>query len=273
MIGVFDSGMGGLTFLKRFIEDLPDHSFVYLGDNARTPYGNKSQEVIYEYTRQGVEFLFEKGCQLVIVACNTASAEALRRIQQELLPQKYPGKKVLGVIVPITEGAVQTLNYDPKKNKIGIIGSRSTIISGAYEREIKKLNSEVEIYSKATPLLVPLVEEGWIKRRETKMILRYYLRELKHIKINTLVLGCTHYPVLHEVIQGMMGPQINVLDGPKNVSMKLNDYLSRHREVEEKLEKQGERTFYTTDDPQKFKTIGQRFYKNPIREAHKIELE
>jgi glutamate racemase len=273
MIGVFDSGLGGLTFLKEFNQDLPDHNFIYLGDNARAPYGPKSQETIYQYTRQGVEFLFSQGCELVILACNTASAEALRKIQQELLPAKYPDKKALGVLAPIAEGTVQTINYLPKKNKIGVIGSRSTIESEAYKKEIEKLNSELEIHSKATPLLVPLVEEGWIKRRETRMILKYYLRELKLKKINVLVPGCTHYPVLRPVIQEIMGTQIIVPDAPKLVSLKLTDYLKRHSEIEEKIKKEGQTTFYTTDNTQKFKTIGQRFYKNPIRQAKKINLE
>jgi glutamate racemase len=273
MIGVLDSGLGGLTFLKEFSEALPNYSFVYLGDNARSPYGNKSQETIYKYTRQGVEFLFSKGCHLVIIACNTASTEALRKIQQELLPQKYPGKNVLGVVVPIAEGAMQTINYDKKKNKIGIIGTRATIESASYDQELKKLSPGVEIYKKATPLLVPLIEEGWLKRRETKMILRYYLRDLKVSKINTLILGCTHYPVLQDTIQKIMGSNITVLDTPKVVSLRLHDYLSRHQEHDKQIKKKGERIFYTTDDKKRFATIGERFYQEPIKEVKRIELE
>jgi glutamate racemase len=273
MIGVFDSGFGGLTFLKEFKRTLPEYNFIYLGDNAGAPYGSKSQGTIYQNTKQGVEFLFDQGCELVILACNTASAEALRKIQQELLPRKYPDKKVLGVLVPIAEGAVQTITPFPKKNKIGIIGSRSTIDSGAYEREIKKIAPHIEVYAKAAPLLVPLVEEGWMKRRETRMVLKYYLRELKLKKIDILILGCTHYPVLRQTIKEIMGTQTIVPDTPHLVSLKLEDYLKRHPEVDKKIKKEGDTTFYTTDNEEKFRSIGQRFYKNPIRQAKKINLE
>lgn len=272
MIGVFDSGFGGITFLREFTNILPERDFAYLGDNAGAPYGNKSSETIYRHTRLGTEFLFSQGCQLVILACNTASAEALRRIQQELLPEKYPDKKVLGVLRPLAEGALQTIDYTPKKNKIGVIGSRATIQSDAYPKELKKMNPAVEVYSRATPLLVPLVEEGWIRRRETKMILRYYLRELKHIKINTLILGCTHYPVLEEIIRGVMGPQIKVLDGPQCVGLKLADYLKRHPEIDKGISRQRKRVFYTTDDHNRFESLGQRFYKNPIPKAERVDL-
>lgn len=273
MIGILDSGLGGLTFLKEFTDKMPEYNFVYLGDNARAPYGGKSQETIRKYTQEGVEFLFSKGCQLVIIACNTASAEALRGIQQEVLPSKYPKKNVLGVIVPIAEAAMQTINYDSKKNKLGIIGTRATIESNSYDEELKKMSSNVEIYKKATPLLVPLVEEGWLKRRETKMILRYYLRELKKKKINTLILGCTHYPILQDTIQGIMGPQTKVLDAPKAVGLRLYDYLSRHPEHDDQIEKKGERRFYTTDDKERFASLGQRFYGAPIKKVEKIKLE
>jgi glutamate racemase len=273
MIGIFDSGLGGLTFLKEFKKALPEYSFIYLGDNARAPYGPKSRDTIYQYTRQGVEFLFNQGCELVILACNTASAEALKKIQQELVPAKYPDKKVLGVLVPIAEGAVQTINYLPKKNKIGVIGSRSTVDSKVYEKEIKKLNPEIEVHSKATPLLVPLAEEGWIKRRETGMIIKYYLRELKLKRINVLVLGCTHYPILHQTIKKIMGTQTIIPDVPQIVALRLTDYLRRHEEIDKKIKKEGRTTFYTTDNKERFKTIGQRFYKNPIRRVCKAELE
>ncbi len=273
MIGVLDSGLGGLTFLKEFSDALPGYSFVYLGDNARAPYGNKSQEIIYKYTRQGVEFLFDKGCELIIIACNTASSEPLKKIQQEFLLEKYPDKNVLGVIVPTVEGAMQSINYNSKKNKIGIIGTKATMESKSYDQEFKKLSPKVEIYKKATPLLVPLIEEGWLDRRETKMILRYYLRDLKNNKVNTLILGCTHYPVLHKTIQGIVGSQINVADAPKAVALRLKDYLTRHPERDEKIEKKRKRIFYTTDDKKRFASIGQRFYKAPIKKVEKINLE
>ena len=175
MIGIFDSGLGGLTVMQALIGRLPDYDYLYLGDNARAPYGNKSAAAIFAYTRQAVGFLFARGCKLVILACNTASAEALRRIQQEYLPQAYPDKRVLGVVIPICEAAVASSRF----GRIGVIGTRATINSGVYERELLKLRPGLEIYSEPAPLLVPLVEEGWTGKPETNMILKKYLPAAK----------------------------------------------------------------------------------------------
>lgn len=272
MIGVFDSGFGGLTILKSIISRLPDNDYVYLGDSARAPYGNKSPELIYKYTQEAVDFLFKKGCELVIVACNTVSAEALRKIQQEWLPEKYSDKRVLGVIIPISEVVAETIKSAPKKNRLGIIGTRSTILSGTYDLEIKKLYSNLEIFSESCPLLVPLVEEGWIKRRETRMILKYYLHSLKDKKINYLILGCTHYPILFKEIKSIMGKSCQVFDSPRFVSEKLADYLDRHPEIEKKISKNKKRVFYTTDDANKFKELGEKFLGQKIEEAEKVNL-
>ena len=176
MIGVFDSGFGGLTILKELLNKLPQYNYIYLGDNARAPYGSKSQDVIYNYTKEAVDFLFSQGCELIIIACNTASAKALRKIQQEYLPNKYPDKKVLGVVIPAVEIAAETINH--KNKKVGVIGTRSTIESKVYEKELNKLAKDIEIFSQSCPLLVPLVEEGMLKRVETKMILKKYWRWL-----------------------------------------------------------------------------------------------
>ena len=189
MIGVFDSGFGGLTILKAFLKKLPEYDYIYLGDNARTPYGNKSQDVIHEYTRQAVEFLFRKECVLIILACNTASTKALRKIQQELLPAKYPDRRVLGVIIPLAEAGVETARC----GRIGVIGTRATIESKVYEQELGKLSPQLKIFGQACPLLVPLVEEGWVGKPETNMILKKYLYRLKRQKIDTLILGCNSF--------------------------------------------------------------------------------
>ncbi|MBI4779383.1 glutamate racemase, partial [Candidatus Falkowbacteria bacterium] len=189
MIGVFDSGFGGLTVLKEFLRVLPYYNYIYLGDNARAPYGNKSDEAVYNYTREAVDFLFKQGCELIIIACHTASAKALRKIQQEYLPEKHPDKRVLGVVVPMVEEAVNLSRY----HKLGVIGTTATINSGAYKKELEKLNDGLEIFQQACPLLVPLVEEGWTEKPEAKMILKNYLRPLKVKEIDTLILGCTHY--------------------------------------------------------------------------------
>jgi len=231
-IGIFDSGLGGLIILKEIIKKLPQYDYIYLGDNARTPYGNRSQDVIYKFTKQAVDFLFQQDCELIIIACNTASAKALRQIQQEWLPQHYTDRRVLGVIRPVVEKAVEVA-----KKKIGVIGTKATVNSQAYIREIEKLNPQLEIVQQACPLLVPLVEEGWEKRPETKKILRYYLRALKLVKIDTLILGCTHYPILFKEIRGMMGRKIKVLHSGQIVVDSLVDYLQRHPEIESKLDK------------------------------------
>ncbi|MFA4941926.1 MAG: glutamate racemase [Patescibacteria group bacterium] len=273
MIGVFDSGFGGLTILRSIISRLPENDYVYLGDSARAPYGNKSPELIYKYTQEAVDFLFKKGCELVIVACNTVSAEALRKIQQEWLPEKYPNKRILGVIIPIAEVVAETAKLAPQKNRLGIIGTRSTISSGAYDLEIKKLYSDLEIFSASCPLLVPLVEEGWIKRKETKMILKYYLRPLKEKKINYLILGCTHYPALVKEIKNVMGKRCQIFDSPKFVAEKLVDYLSRHPEIEKNISKNKKRVFYTTDDAGRFREFGEKFLGQKITEIERISLQ
>lgn len=268
MIGIFDSGFGGLTVLRAIINKLPDYNYIYLGDNARAPYGNKSQELIYEYTAQAVAFLFKEGAELAIIACNTASTEALRKIQQEWLPKNYPKKRVLGVVIPVAEKIIKSERGD----KIGIIGTRATISSGAYNKEIKKINSEAEIFEQACPLLVPLIEEGWHNRREAKMILRNYLRPLKKEKIDKLILGCTHYPILIKNIKGIMGKGCEVLDSPEIIAEKLKDYLIRHSEIEKKLLRNKEMIFYTTDKTKRFAELGQKFLGRPIKKIKSIEL-
>ena len=268
MIGVFDSGIGGLTILKSFRHDLPAYDYLYLGDNARTPYGNKSLDVIYEYTRQAVDFLFSKGCVLIILACNTASAKSLRRIQQEWLPSHYPERRVLGVVIPLAEAVVDVTRF----GRIGVIGTRATIESKVYEQELAKLKSGLEVHGLACPLLVPLVEEGMVGKPETNMILKKYLRPLKNKRIDTLILGCTHYPFLQKDIARIMGKNCRVLDGPEIVSRKLGNYLQRHPDIQSKISQGGEVTFFTTDDPARFRLIGEKFLSRKIREVEKVTL-
>jgi glutamate racemase len=255
MIGVFDSGFGGLTIFGAFMDRLPQYDYLYLGDNARTPYGNKSLHTIYEYTEQAVSFLFKQGAALIILACNTASAKALRKIQQEWLPKHYPDRRVLGVVIPLAEAAVATSRY----GRIGVIGTRATIESRVFEQELHKLDHGLQIHSRACPLLVPLVEEGWVGKPETNMILKKYLRPLKSKNIDTLILGCTHYPFLKTHITRMMGKNCHVLDAPEIVSDKLGDYLNRHPEIDERLGREGQRSFFTSDDPDRFKAFGEKF--------------
>ena len=268
MIGVFDSGFGGLTVLKEILKVLPQYDYLYLGDNARAPYGDKSDEIIYNYTQQAVDFLFKHGCQLIIIACHTASAKALRRIQQEYLPKHYPNRRVLGVAVPSVEEAV---NFSQNK-RLGVIGTKATIESQVYEKELKKLRNDLVIHGQACPLLVSLVEEGWIGKPEIRMILKKYLRPLKLNKIDTLILGCTHYPLLIKDLVRLMGKRVKIVDPGKVVAEKLKDYLLRHQAIEEKLSKHGQVIFYTTDDPNKFKQLGERFLGKTIKQVEKVNL-
>lgn len=268
MIGVFDSGFGGLTVLKEFLRVLPNYDYIYLGDNARAPYGNKSADVIYRYTEAAVNFLFKEGCELIIIACHTASSKALRRIQEDYLPKNYPDKRVLGVVVPTVEEAVKLSRY----HRLGVIGTTATISSGAYKKELEKLRNDLEIFEQACPLLVPLVEEGWIERPESKMILKKYLRPLKVKEIDTLILGCTHYPLLLKDIIRIMGKNVKVVNPAEVAAEKLVIYLNKHQDLAKKLNKKGKLIFYTTDSSAKFKELGQRFLGREIKEVKKADL-
>lgn len=262
-IGVFDSGFGGLTILKEIVKKLPDYQYVYLGDTARTPYGTRSQEVIYEFTRQAVDFLFRQGSEIIILACNSASSEALRKIQREYIPKKYPGKKVLGVLIPGAEAAVQKT----KNKKIGVIATEGTVHSNAFAKEIYKLNPEIKVFQKAAPLLVPIVEAGEQKLPATKMVIKQYVKSLKEKGIDTLILGCTHYGILEKALQQEMGPEVHVLSEGKVVARKLKDYLERHPEIENKLKKNPQTRFFSTDVTEKFTTLGSKFFGKTIKAA------
>lgn len=269
MIGVFDSGLGGLTVLQAFLKDkrLVKYDFCYLGDSARAPYGSKSPEVIYDYTVQAVDFLCRQGCELIIIACNTASAEALRHIQQEWLPQHYPLRRILGVVIPVAETAALL-----KADQVGIIGTRTTIKSRVYNRELSKISRKIRVVSQACPLLVPLIEEGWEKAPETLSVLRKYLQPLRAARIKVLILGCTHYPFLHDRIKRIMGKGCQVLDSPAIVASRLNDYLVRHPEIAEKISRKSRCRYFTTDDPARFRSLGERFLGKRIKDIKKIIL-
>lgn len=268
MIGVFDSGLGGLTVLKEFIRELPSYDYVYLGDNGRMPYGNKSSEKIYEYTKQAVDFLFSKGCELIIVACNTASAQALRKIQQEYLPVKYPNKKVLGVIRPLAEKAAAMSNL----KKVGVLGTKVTIASDVYKRELQKSRPDLEVCQQSAPLLVPLIEEGWIKKTETKMILKKYLRALKQKQVQALILACTHYPFLFDEIKRIMPRQCAIFNPGEVIAASLKDYLNRHTELGIVKSANPHYNFYTTDNIDDFVKLGEKFLGRKIINIEKVNL-
>lgn len=271
-IGFFDSGFGGLNILSAVVKEMPEYDYVYLGDTARTPYGSRSQDVIYEYTKQAVEYLFQKDCQLIILACNSASSEALPKIQQNYLKENYPDRRVLGVIVPAAEEAVSVT----KNNNIGVIATESTVESNAFSREVKKINKTAEIHQQACPLIVPLVESGETDQKIIESILFKYLEPIQKTGIDTLILGCTHYGILEkeitEVWQKISDQNINIINEGKVVAQKLRDYLKRHPEIESKLSKNNHREFYTTDLTEKFQKLGSLFFGQNI-EVKKINLE
>lgn len=259
-IGVFDSGFGGLTILRGLTKELPEYDYIYLGDTARTPYGSRSQEVIYEFTRQAIDFLFTKDCDLVILACNTASSEALRRIQQEYLPKHYPDKNVLGVIIPAAEVAV----HKTRNNKIGIMATEQTVASQAFIRELNKLDPAIKVFQNACPLLVPLIETGEHRSVLADITLKKYLTPLLKKNIDTLILGCTHYGILERKMKKIVGKNITLISETTVIGKKLRDYLKRHPEKEQVLRKNHGRTFYTTDLTERFERLGSEFFGKKI---------
>ncbi|MEK7649010.1 MAG: glutamate racemase [Patescibacteria group bacterium] len=260
-IGVFDSGFGGLSILKQIVRILGEYSYVYLGDNARAPYGGRSQDVIYEFTRQGVEFLFNNDCSLVILACNTATASALRRLQQEWLPVHHPDRRILGIIIPVVEALGTNSNQGP----VGIIGTRATVASQAYIYECnKRCPQPIQLIQQACPLLVPLIEEGWEHTAPMRMILKRYLRPLKLKKIRVLILGCTHYTFLFKTIHAIMGRRVRILDSGTIVAHSLLIYLKRHPEIDNTLSKKTLVDFYTTALTPRAKELAARFWGSAL---------
>ena len=260
MIGIFDSGFGGLSIFKEIEKELPNYDYLYLGDNARAPYGNHSQEIIYEYTKQALDYLFNQGCHLIILACHTASAEALRKIQKEYLPRKYKNKNVLGVIRPLIEEASELT-----KNKvIAVLATKSTVLSQTYIKELKKKDKSIKIKQEACPLLVPLIEENLEKRVETKMILKKYIKPLKSYNPDIVILGCTHYGFLIDKIQKYFGKNTKVLDSGKIVARKLKEYLIKHKDLVKKS-KEKRRIFLTTDDNLFFDKAATKFLGRNIK--------
>jgi glutamate racemase len=237
MIGIFDSGVGGMTVARAVEEVLPERSIIYFGDVARTPYGSKSPTTISHYSRQNCDFLLSKGAKIIIVACNTAASVAGHHLQQEY------DVPIMEVISPAVAQAVQA----SVSGRIGVIGTRATINSNIYEQEICALNPAARVFSQPCPLLVPLVEEGWLAKRETAMILRRYLHPLRSHGVDTLVLGCTHYPLLSHMIKPRMGRQVKVIDSSLAVAHALKKYLNAHPSFAETLAKDGERHYYVSD--------------------------
>jgi len=262
MIGFFDSGFGGLTILKEVVKVLPSYSYIYLGDNARAPYGSRSQKVIYQFTTEGVIELFKRGAELIILACNTSSSSALRKIQQEFLPKYFPNKKVLGIIIPTAEEVKKfTLS-----NEVGILATEATVNSLSYPKEINKLFPEIKIYQQSCPLLVPIIESGEIEWLGLDLIIKKYLDELfqNSQRIDTIILGCTHYAIIEERIKNRVPAGVKIISQGPIIAEKLKNYLLRHPEIEEKLSKTGEKIFFSTEDSERVRCLSNLFYGEPI---------
>jgi len=260
MIGIFDSGYGGLSIFKDIEKNLSQYDYIYLGDNARAPYGDKSQKIIHKYTQEAVDYLFSKGCKLIVFACNTASAAALRKLQQEYLPDKYPGKNVLGVIRPLVEATVEI----KKNSKVAVMGTVSTVDSEAYVKEFSHLDPSILVSQQACPLLVPLIEASREDNLETKMALTEYIRPLKKFQPDVVVLACTHYGWLQETIENIFGAETVVLKSGQMVANKLADYIKKHSEYD-KPSKSRKRIFLTTGDNQKFDIAAEKFLGRKIK--------
>ncbi|MDN3586781.1 glutamate racemase [Pedobacter aquatilis] len=245
-IGIFDSGYGGLTVFRSIAEKLPEYDYIYLGDNARSPYGDHSFDTIYRYTLECVEWLFAKGCKLVILACNTASAKALRTIQQKDLPAKYPDRRVLGVIRPTAE-VIDA--YTTSKN-VGVMGTRGTINSESYLLEINKFFPDVKVFQQACPMWVPLIENNEHLQTGADFFVKEYADALmaQSSEIDCVLLACTHYPLLMPKLRAIFPDYINILTQGEIVAESLADYLSRHPEMEERLGRSKQRQFYTSGD-------------------------
>lgn len=249
-IGIFDSGLGGLLIARSIKKYLPEYDYVYLGDTKRVPYGSRSHEVIYEFTCEALKCLFEKeNCNLVILACNTASSKALCQIQQNFLPKYFPNKKVLGVLIPTTEVSV---NY----KKIGVLATRGTVASHTFKTEINKLNPKTKVFEVASPLLVPFIEEG--EKELVKPILAKYLKSLLSKNIDALILGCTHYPILKKEFRVLVPKNIKIISQDEIIPKKLEDYLSRHKEI--KLSKKGNIKILFTDITPRVKELSQKWF-------------
>lgn len=265
-IGVFDSGYGGLTILKAIRSQLPEYDYLYLGDNARAPYGTRSFDVVYQFTLEAVKYLFAQGCKLVILACNTASAKALRSIQQRDLPLIDPTRRVLGVIRP----TVEALGELSSTGNIGVMGTNGTVQSHSYEMEVAKLNPDFKVYSQACPMWVPLVENHEAESEGADYFVRKYVDGLlkKGPEIDTIVLACTHYPILYPKIRDAVPENIRIVTQGEIVARSLVDYLRRHPEMERRCSKGGTCRYLTTEDPDKFTDLARIFLQEPVAVRH-----
>ncbi len=261
-IGVFDSGVGGLTVVKELIRNLPREDIVYFGDTARVPYGIKSKETVIRFSIENILFLLKHNVKLICVACNTVSSYALPEIKNHF---KVP---IVGVINPGAREAV----YATKNKRIGVIGTKGTIKSRAYELEIKQLDSKVNVTAVSCPLFVPFVEEGWLKGDVVLTVAKSYLKPLKEAKVDTVILGCTHYPLLKPVIREVMGKDVILIDSAKQVAVEVNKILMENSLLKKSRGSLiGKRDFFVSDNPQWFKSLAQSFLGHAVKNVKKVD--
>ncbi|RJQ70936.1 MAG: glutamate racemase [Desulfobacteraceae bacterium] len=260
MIGVFDSGIGGLTVVRALLERLPGHAITYLGDTARTPYGSKSADTIIRYSINNIEFLIRKGARLIVIACNTASSYAFEAVRNRF---KIPIFEVIG------PGAHLAVQYS-RRLRIGVIGTRATVASGVYEGHVRRINPGAKVFAVSCPLLVPLVEEGWISKPETAMIVRKYMHPLKTKQIDTLILGCTHYPVLRGVIQRKIGARVVLVDSAQAIAERVGDFLKAPGSNPAPIP-QGQLTIFVTDIAEQFRKTAHLILGQPLP-IHQADL-
>jgi glutamate racemase len=266
-IGIFDSGYGGLTVFRSIVRQLPGYDYVYLGDNGRAPYGNRSFKTIHQYTWECVQMMFNMGCPLIILACNTASAKALRTIQQQNLKNEDSDKRVLGVIRPTAE----VIGNYTTTGEIGVLGTKGTVQSGSYLIEIAHFFPELKIYQQACPLWVPLIENGEYDKPGADDFVNQYLQQLlaQSPNIDTLLLACTHYPLIQEKIKAYLPQKIQVIAQGDIVANSLQNYLQRHPEMEQKISRNGSRQFFTTsDDTADFDYHAEHFFGEPVKSEY-----
>jgi glutamate racemase len=261
-IGIFDSGYGGLTVFRSIKAKLPQYDYIYLGDNARAPYGSRSFQTVHEYTWQCVQWLFSQGCPLVIVACNTSSAKALRSIQQKDLPATYPDRRVLGVIRPTAE----VIGNYSTTGTVGVLATKGTVASNSYSLEIQKFYPDLKIYQQAAPLWVPLIEAGEHDTEGADFFVRKYVDEIlqQSKDIDVLLLACTHYPLLEEKLRKYLPQDIQIVSQGSIVADSLADYLERHPDMEGRITKGGTMQFFSTDTAEDFDQRATQFFGEAI---------
>lgn len=259
-IGIFDSGIGGLTVVKEIIKELPNEDIIYFGDTARLPYGNKSPQTVIKFSLENAKFLLQFGVKCIIVACNTSSSVALSTLRRKL---KVP---VLGVITPAVKKAVQI----SLGRRIGIIGTRATVASSSYQREIKRIGPQFKSFVQACPLFVPLAEEGWMRDEVTLKVARRYLAPLLKKDIDTLILGCTHYPLLKEIIRKVVGEKVEFVDSAKEAARQAKRILIKRRLCTNHKSSSAKCKFYVSDEPAVFRKVGRRFLEKTIQFVHKV---